>query len=195
MHVVSVDHKVTQLNPNAYSELTKTATPQNQTATANAPTHETGTRTSAGPECFKFLTYKLLRNSLLAIFTLGIPSFHQSLAPGEPELGLKAILSIWKAVRFFDGLLVAMVTTVFKPSVQASITFWIFISCSLVQAIMGLICSTILIIYFSGRCDYHYRYRDVADLSFCSWTIWDLFSVPSMWTAWYGDGLYQSDYY
>ncbi|KAF8628501.1 hypothetical protein AX15_003860, partial [Amanita polypyramis BW_CC] len=138
-----------QLNPNAYSELTKTATPQNQTATANAPTHETGTRTSAGPECFKFLTYKLLRNSLLAIFTLGIPSFHQSLAPGEPELGLKAILSIWKAVRFFDGLLVAMVTTVFKPSVQASITFWIFISCSLVQAIMGLICSTILIIYFS----------------------------------------------
>src|SRR6266576_5126535 len=43
----------------------------------------------------------------------------------------------------------ALVAALFKESAQLDPIYWFFIICSLVQASVGLICSTILIILFS----------------------------------------------
>ncbi|KAF8623064.1 hypothetical protein AX15_006526 [Amanita polypyramis BW_CC] len=129
--------------------------PQDRAAAVNAM-HVSDASTGPDSEGPEWLTFSLSRNFLLTALTLKIPSFHESLTSRESGLdclGLKASIAAWKAVRFFDGLLIAAMTTIFKPSVQASVTFWLFISCSLVQAIVGLICSTILIIYFSSSPD------------------------------------------
>ena len=83
-------------------------------------------------------------------------------------LDLKAAIRIWEAVRNFDSILLAyvivivlvrrprytvlyrsLVAVLFKESAHAM--YWFFITCSLLQASMGLICSTILIISFSGH--------------------------------------------
>lgn len=98
----------------------------------------------------------------------------------------------------------ALVATSFKSSAQVNAVVWFFVSCSMIQAVMSLICSTILIIFFSGhrkvciynsmskrklRCrskNYHHHI-DAARLHFISWNIWDLLSIPAIWTTWYGD--------
>jgi hypothetical protein len=82
-------------------------------------------------------------------------------------LDLKAAVRAWEAVRNFDSILLAyvivvvlvrrpdvvfyrsLVAALFKESAHA--IYWFFIACSLLQASMGLICSTILIISFSGH--------------------------------------------
>jgi hypothetical protein len=174
---------------------------------------------------------------LLTGFTLGIPSFHQSLASKESPLGkciasflrhllnlcsgLPDTISVWKATRSFASLLFgcvrypiilrhtpsdtlarALIATLFSPSIQTNIIIWFLISISLLQAILGLTCSNILIIYFSNRnrvciCGTHasrvpttdnacqHSHHDPVQLKFFFWSVWDLFSVPCVLTAWY----------
>ena len=44
----------------------------------------------------------------------------------------------------------ALVAALFKESARLDPIYWFLVTCSLLQASMGLICSTILIIIFSG---------------------------------------------
>ena len=81
---------------------------------------------------------------------------------------MKAAVRAWEAVRNFDSILLAyvivvvlvhrprypvlyrsLVAALFKESAHA--IYWFFIAFALLQASMGLICSTILIIGFSGN--------------------------------------------
>ncbi|KAF8350414.1 hypothetical protein F5887DRAFT_939086, partial [Amanita rubescens] len=121
---------------------------------------------------------------LVTILTLGIPAFYASVTRvTSSTLDLKTAVRVWEAVRNFDSiLLAALVAALFKEPIYA--TYWFFITCSLLQAGMGLICSTILIICFSGDLGHDGYSLEVDKLSFSFWTIWDLFSVPAIWTVW-----------
>ncbi|KAF8726153.1 hypothetical protein AX14_008038 [Amanita brunnescens Koide BX004] len=119
------------------------------------------------------------------ILTLGMPAFHASLATKvtNSALDLKAAVRAWEAVRNFNsGLLASLVAALFKESTHA--IYWFFIACSLLQASMGLVYATILIICFSGHLEHDGYSVDVDKLTFSFWTIWDLFSLPAIWTVW-----------
>ncbi|KAF8345976.1 hypothetical protein F5887DRAFT_144749 [Amanita rubescens] len=116
------------------------------------------------------------------VFALGIPSFHKSLASKKSKLGLPGAIIVWKMIRNLASLLVgALIPTLFCPTIQSNVVLGYLVFSSLLQAALGLICSNILIIYFSNR---KMRKRDPDELGFFLWSVWDLFSVPSAWTAW-----------
>ncbi|KIL56793.1 hypothetical protein M378DRAFT_172380 [Amanita muscaria Koide BX008] len=66
----------------------------------------------------------------------------------------------------------------------ATTSFWFFCCCSLLQAVIGLISPTLLIIYFSAYPTNNEHIEAVDQLDFLFWSVWDLFSVPSIWTSW-----------
>ncbi|KIL54574.1 hypothetical protein M378DRAFT_18757 [Amanita muscaria Koide BX008] len=147
------------------------------------------TSTSSVPSNDKTLVkwFKPSLNILLVMSTLNIPSFHASLGRNLGGLGIRAAISVWKAVRTIDSLLVAaLMAMLFKADAQVTTSFWFFCCCSLLQAVIGLISSTILIIYFSSYPinNDHVDVGIVPQLNFLSWSVWDLFSVPSIWTSW-----------
>ncbi|KIL54575.1 hypothetical protein M378DRAFT_18758 [Amanita muscaria Koide BX008] len=133
----------------------------------------------------KCIWFRPSSNLLVVIFTLNIPTFHASLSRISGGLGIRATLSVWKAVRTLDSLLVAgLIAVLFKADAQATTSFWFFCSCSLLQGAIGLISSTILVIYFSGYPMNSEHLEAVDQLDFLFWNVWDLFSVPSIWTSW-----------
>ncbi|KAF8350415.1 hypothetical protein F5887DRAFT_939094, partial [Amanita rubescens] len=67
--------------------------------------------------------------------------------------------------------------------VQPGVIVLFLVSSSLLQAILGLTCSNILIICFSSHTRHNHD-RDPTELNFLFWSVWDLFSVPFIWTAW-----------
>ncbi|KAF8654303.1 hypothetical protein AX14_008257 [Amanita brunnescens Koide BX004] len=122
-------------------------------------------------------------------FTLGIPAYHASLAiiaSDTSMLDLKAVVPVWEAVRHFDTiLLAAIVTALFKGTTQDDPVYWFFITSSLLQASMGLICSTILIIMFLGsHNEYIYNSAHEDRLRLLCWSVWDHFSLPAISTVW-----------
>ncbi|KAF8691930.1 hypothetical protein AX14_002703 [Amanita brunnescens Koide BX004] len=142
-------------------------------------------------------------------FTFGIPAYHASIAiiaRDTTMLDLKAIVPAWEAVRHFDTILLAyviylfadgrtnafaapfdsaIVTAVFKGSAQDDPVYWFFITSSLLQASMGLISSTILIIVFLGnRNEYTYNSAHEDQLRLLCWSVWDHFSLPAILTVW-----------
>ncbi|KAF8623330.1 hypothetical protein AX15_006408 [Amanita polypyramis BW_CC] len=158
---------------------------------------------STSHRCHKSSRLKRLCAISFVTFTLGIPYFHASVTGRGPALELPPAVIAWKAVRTFDSiLLAALMAALFKASAGVNVAFWFFVCWSMVQAVMGLISSTILIMFFSG----HYRVcifsvllhaqkpmyvnikhgylGDVAGSTFLCWNIWDLFAVPSIWTTW-----------
>ncbi|KIL56789.1 hypothetical protein M378DRAFT_172378 [Amanita muscaria Koide BX008] len=140
-----------------------------------------------GRTLVKSISFKPSLNFLVMIFTLNIPTFHASLGRISGGLGIRPAISVWKAVRTLDSLLVAvLIAVLFKADTLATPSFWFLCSCSLLQAVIGLISSTALIIYFSA---YPTNNDDVEvgavlQLKFLFWSVWDLFSVPSIWTSW-----------
>ncbi|KAM6500217.1 hypothetical protein JOM56_003231 [Amanita muscaria] len=140
-----------------------------------------------GRTLVRSIWFKPSLNLLVVIFTLDIPTFHASLRRISGGLGIRAAISVWKAVRTLDSLLIAvLIAVLFKADTQATPSFWFLCSCSLLQAFMGLISSTALIIYFSA---YPTNNDDievgvVRQLNFLFWSVWDLFSAPSIWTSW-----------
>ncbi|KAF8692564.1 hypothetical protein AX14_002472, partial [Amanita brunnescens Koide BX004] len=122
------------------------------------------------------------------MFTFGIPAYHASLATiaRDTMFDLKALVPVWKAVRHFDCvLLAALVTALFKESAQINPVYWFFITSSLLQASMGLICSTIFIIVSLGsRNEYTYNSAHEDKLRLMCWSVWDHFSLPAISTVW-----------
>ncbi|KAF8651907.1 hypothetical protein AX14_008444 [Amanita brunnescens Koide BX004] len=122
------------------------------------------------------------------ILTFGIPAHHASVATvaGGTMLVLKALVPAWEAVRHFDTvLLAALVTALFKESAQVDPVYWFFITSSLLQASMGLICSTTLIIVFlGGPNEYTYNSAHEDQLRLLCWSVWDHFSLPAISTVW-----------
>ncbi|KAM6491682.1 hypothetical protein JOM56_012844 [Amanita muscaria] len=95
--------------------------------------------------------FKPSLNLLVVIFTLNIPTFHASLGRISGGLGIRAAISVWKAVRTLDSLLIAaLIAVLLKADAQATTSYWFFCACSLLQAVIGLVSSTSLIIYFSA---------------------------------------------
>ncbi|KIL56794.1 hypothetical protein M378DRAFT_16758 [Amanita muscaria Koide BX008] len=140
---------------------------------------------SNGRTLVKRIRFKPLLNLLVTIFTLNIPTFHASLSRISGSLGISAAISIWKAVRTLDSLLVAaLIAVLFKADAQVTTSFWFFCSCSLLQAVNGMISSTALIVYFSAYPTNNEHVEAVDQLDFLFWSVWDLFSVPSIWTSW-----------
>ncbi|KAF8320247.1 hypothetical protein F5887DRAFT_364563 [Amanita rubescens] len=133
--------------------------------------------------------------SLLAtILTFGISAFHASRSTKGSAFAPSVNVPVWEAVRCFDSiLLAALVAALFKESAQLDPIYWFFVTCSLLQASMGLICSTILIILFSGgshhqvsslHIDSEYRSVREDQLRLLFWNIWDQFSLPAVSTVW-----------
>ncbi|KAF8340968.1 hypothetical protein F5887DRAFT_977445 [Amanita rubescens] len=123
---------------------------------------------------------------LTTVLAFGIPAFHASLTTKDSAFAFGLNVPVWEAVRSFDSiLLAALVAALFKESAQLDPIYWFFIVCSLLQASMGLICSTILIVIFS---DGHHRseYRSIHEDRLCLlfWNIWDHFSLPAISTVW-----------
>ncbi|KAF8695439.1 hypothetical protein AX14_001819 [Amanita brunnescens Koide BX004] len=132
----------------------------------------------------------LVTLAVTTMFTFsGIPAYHASLAiigRDTNMLDLKAVVPVWEAVRHFDTiLLAAIVTALFKGSAQDDPVYWFFITSSLLQASMGLICSTILIIVFLGsRKEYTYNSAHENQLHLLCWSVWDQLSLPAISTVW-----------
>ncbi|KAF8320246.1 hypothetical protein F5887DRAFT_1087816 [Amanita rubescens] len=123
---------------------------------------------------------------LATIFTFGISAFHASRTTKDSAFAFGLNIPVWEAVRSFDSILLAvLVAALFKESAQLNPIYWFFVTCSLLQASMGLICSTILIILFSGgrhQSEYHSVREDQLCLLF--WNIWDQLSLPAVSTVW-----------
>ncbi|KAF8690285.1 hypothetical protein AX14_003022 [Amanita brunnescens Koide BX004] len=122
------------------------------------------------------------------IFTFGIPAFHASLATitSGTMIDLKAVVPAWKGVRHLDTVLLAtFLTASFKESAQVNPVYWFLVTCSLLQALMGLVCSTILIIIFlGGHNEYKYSSANEDHLRLLCWSLWDHFSLPAISTVW-----------
>ncbi|KAK2459339.1 hypothetical protein APHAL10511_008645 [Amanita phalloides] len=116
---------------------------------------------------------------------LGLPQFYESLSTVEATLPLDAISSVsnqvWRVTSVLLGVLIA---TLFKPSAQDNLLFWFLISVSMVQAVMGMVCSTIVIVFSVGHHGHDHLSADAATLHYLCWTAWELFSFPAVCTAW-----------
>ncbi|KIL54316.1 hypothetical protein M378DRAFT_174308 [Amanita muscaria Koide BX008] len=138
-----------------------------------------------GETLVKWRWFKPSLNLLVVIFTLNIPTLHASLGRISGGLGIRAAISVWKAIRTLDSLLIAaLIAVLFKADAQATTSLWFFCACSLLQAVIGLISSTALIIYFSAYPINNENVETVDQLDFLFWNVWYLFSVPSIWTSW-----------
>ncbi|KIL61258.1 hypothetical protein M378DRAFT_13581 [Amanita muscaria Koide BX008] len=133
----------------------------------------------------KWRWFKPSLNFLVVIFTLNIPTFHASLGRILGGLGIRAAISVWKAVRTLDSLLIAaLIAVLLKADAQATTSHWFFCACSLLQAVISLVSSTALIIYFSAYPTNDENVETVDQLDFLFWSVWNLFSMPSIWTSW-----------
>jgi len=134
------------------------------------------------------LRYQRAQNQNAVDLNPSAPINHQALLTTVLALAFAFGLNVpvWEAVRSFDSiLLAALVAALFKESAQLDPIYWFFIVCSLLQASVGLICSTILIVIFSdGRHRSEYRSIHEDRLCLLFWNIWDHFSLPAISTVW-----------